>query len=69
MTKRYCLSVKRYCLLSSVDLEQKYRRKEEHSKLREKKIEKHDFEGNSPNNNYLARIKKLRRDPKSRVLL
>ena len=36
-----------------------------HSKLREKKIEKHDFEGNSPNNNYLARMKKIRRDPKS----
>ena len=34
----------------------------------EKKIEKHDFEGNSPNNNYLARIKKIRRDPKSWVL-
>ena len=40
-----------------------------HSKLREKKIEKHDFEGNSPNNNYLARMKKIRRDPKSWVLL
>ena len=35
----------------------------------EKKIEKHDFEGSSPNNNYLARMKKIRRDPKSRVLL